>query len=108
MSTNAAAVGSKFFGDIVAGASTPVGIDVMPVDPAVGSWLSIGGGVGAMAESGMLGAMPGGWLIMPKGVPGAMPGAMLGVMPGAMPGVIPGGMTGGMPTGTPGIEDHPE
>ena len=96
MSTNAAAVGSKFFGDIVAGASTPVGIDVMPVDPAVGSWLSIGGGVGAMAESGMLGAMPGGWLIMPKGVPGAMPG------------VIPGGMTGGMPTGTPGIEDHPE
>jgi hypothetical protein len=104
MSTNAAAVGSKFFGDIVAGASTPVGIDVMPVDPAVGSWLSIGGGVGAMAESGMLGAMPGGWPIMPKGVPGAMPG----VMPGAMPGVIPGGMTGGMPTGTPGIEDHPE
>jgi hypothetical protein len=104
MSTNAAAVGSKFFGDIVAGASTPVGIDVMPVDPAVGSWLSIGGGVGAMAESGMLGAMPGGWPILPQGVPGARPG----VMPGAMPGVIPGGMTGGMPTGTPGIEDHPE
>ena len=108
MSTNAAAVGSKFFGDIVAGASTPVGIDVMPVDPAVGSWLSIGGCVGAMAESGMLGAMPEGWPIMPKGVPGAMPGAMPGVMPGAMPGGMTGGMPGGMPTGTPGIEDHPE
>ena len=100
ISTNAAAVGSKFFVDIIAGASAPVEIDVMPVDPAVGSWLSIGGGVGAMAESGL----PGRWPIMPKDVPGAMPGAT----PGAMPGVMPGGMTGGMPTGTPGIEDHPE